>query len=177
MSLLGAIKTCLASTLRWQCVTSTSSRMLSLLNNNDDSSDLILWRQLKPRFRNSSNVASFKRNITQTIEAEVQKLIECGFVWEEQHSDWVGNIVPIPKKNGKICVCIDFRDLNIACPKDEFLLPITDVMIDNMCGFERMSFMDGFSGYNQIKMYPDDEKHTSFRTPLGMFCYTVMSFG
>ena len=57
-------------------------------------------------------------------------------------------------------------------------LPITDVMIDNMCGwFEWMSFMDGFSKYNQIKMYPDDEKHTSFRTPLGLYCYTVMLFG
>jgi len=50
-------------------------------------------------------------------------------------------------------------------------------MIDNTCGFERMSFMDGFSGYNQIKMYPNHEKHTSFRTPLGVYCYTVMPFG
>ena len=50
-------------------------------------------------------------------------------------------------------------------------------MIDNTCGFERMSFMDGFSGYNQIKMFPADEKHTSFRTPLGVYCYTVMPFG
>jgi len=77
------------------------------------------------------------------------------------------NIVPVAKKNGKIRICTDFRDLNEA---------ITDVMIDNTCGFERMSFMDGFSGYNQIKMYPDDEKHTSFRTPLGVYCYTVMPF-
>jgi len=50
-------------------------------------------------------------------------------------------------------------------------------MIDNMCDFERMSFMDGFSGYNQIKMYLEDEKHTSFWTLLGVFFYTVMSFG
>ena len=80
-------------------------------------------------------------------------------------------------KNGKIRVCIDFRDLNAACPKDEFLLPVTDVMIDNTCGFERMSFMDGFSRYNQIKMHPDDEKHTSFRMPLETYCYTVIPFG
>src|SRR5256886_17381465 len=73
-------------------------------------------------------------------------------------------------KNTEICV-------NITCPKDEFPLPITDVMIDNTCGFERMSFMDGFSGYNQIKMYPADEKHTSFRMPLGVYCYTVIPFG
>jgi len=56
---------------------------------------------------------------------------------------------------------IDYCDLNTACLKDEFPLAITDVMIDNTCGFERMSFMDGFSGYNQIKMYPEEEKHTS----------------
>jgi len=60
------------------------------------------------------------------------------------------------KKNKKIIVCIDFRYLNAACPKDEFSLPITDVMIDNKYGFERMSFMDGFSGHNQIKMHLDD---------------------
>ena len=89
----------------------------------------------------------------------------------------VANIVPITKKNGKIRVYIDFHDLNEACPKDEFLFPITDVMIDNTCGFERMSFVDGFSGYNQIKMYLDDEKHTSFRIPLGVYCYTVIPFG
>jgi len=84
--------------------------------------------------------------------------------------------VSVFKKNDKIRVYIDFRDLNVACPKDKFSLPITDVMIDNTCGFERMSFMDGFSGYNQIKMYMDDKNHTSFRTPLGVFCYTIMPF-
>jgi len=81
------------------------------------------------------------------------------------------------KKNEKIRVYIDFCDLIAACPKDEFPLPITDIIIDNTCGFERMSFMDDFSAYNQIKMYPNDEKHTSFRTSLGVYCYAVMSFG
>ena len=112
----------------------------------------------------------------EAIEAEVQRLIECGFIWEEQHPDCVANVVPVLEKSGKIQVCINFHDLNIACLKDDFLLPITDVMIDNTCGFKRMSFMDGFSGYNQIKIFPDDEKHTSFWTPLGVFCYTAMSF-
>ena len=103
----------------------------------------------------------------EAIQSEFKKLIDAGFIREEQHPDWVANIVPVTKKNGKIRVCIDFRDLNKACPKDEFPLPITDVMIDNTCGFERMTFMDGFSGYNQFKMYLNDEKHTSFRTLLG----------
>ena len=112
----------------------------------------------------------------EAIQSEVRKLIDSGFIREEQHPDWVANIVPVAKKM-KRSICINFHDLNEACPKDKFPLPITDVMIDNTCGFERMSFMDGFSGYNQIKMYPDDKKHTSFRTPLGVYCYTVMPFG
>jgi len=87
------------------------------------------------------------------------------------------NIIPVTKKNGKIRVFIDFNDLNEACLKDEFILPITDVIIDNISGFEWMSFIDEFSVYNQIKIYPDDEKHTSFRTPLGLYCYTVIPFG
>jgi len=85
----------------------------------------------------------FRPDIWGAIEVEVHKLIACGFIREEQHPDWVANIVPVLKKNGKIRVCIDYCDLNAACPKDEFPLPITDVMIDNTCGFERMSFMDG----------------------------------
>ena len=119
----------------------------------------------------------FCPDIMEAIETEVNKLIECGFIREEQHPDWVANIVPVPKKNGKIWICIDFRNLNSACPKDEFPLPITDVMIDNTCGFEMMSFIDDFSGYNQIKMYLDDKKYMPFHTPLGIYCYTVMPFG
>ena len=85
------------------------------------------------------------------IQSEIKKLIDSGFIREEQHPDWVANIVSVIKKNEKIWLCIDFRDLNEACPKDEFPLPITDVMIDNTCGFERMSFMDGFSGTLMMK--------------------------
>ncbi|XP_020260690.1 uncharacterized protein LOC109837019 [Asparagus officinalis] len=83
----------------------------------------------------------------------------------------------VMKKNGKIQIYIDFRDLNLTCSKDEFPLPIKDVMVDNKCGFKRILFMDGFSGYNQIKMHPDNYKHTAFRTPLGVFCYTVSKIG
>ena len=77
---------------------------------------------------------------------------------------------PVPKKNGKLWICIDLHELNAACLKDEFPLLIIDIMIDNTCGFERMSFMDGFSGYNQIKMFPEDENHPFFRMPVGAYC-------
>ena len=59
------------------------------------------------------------------IQSEVKKFIDSGFIREEQHPDWVANLVPVTKKNRKIRVCIDFRDLNEACPKDEFPIPIT----------------------------------------------------
>src|SRR5436853_3481195 len=119
----------------------------------------------------------FRLDIIDAIEFEVRKLIDSGFICEEQHPDWVANNVPVTKKNGSIRICIDFQNLNDACPMDEFPLPVTGIMIDNTASYERMPFMDGFSGYNQIKMYADDEKHTAFRTHLAVFCYTVMPFG
>jgi len=89
--------------------------------------------------------------IMKAIESEVKKLIDSDFARKEQHPDWVANIVSVPKKNGKIRIYIDFRDLNVACLKDEFSLPITDVMIDNTCRFERMSFMDGSQGIIKLR--------------------------
>ena len=72
---------------------------------------------------------------------------------------------------------MDYRDLNRACPKDEFPLPITELLVDATTGFNALSFMDGFSGYNQIKMAPEDEELTAFLTPKGIYCYTVMPSG
>ncbi|KAL5546225.1 hypothetical protein UlMin_005912 [Ulmus minor] len=80
-------------------------------------------------------------------------------------------------KNGTIRCCIDYRDLNKACPKDEFPLPNIDMMVDATAGHEMFSFMDGFSGYNQIRMAPEDAEKTAFRTPFGNFHYVVMPFG
>ena len=112
----------------------------------------------------------------EAIEAEIHKLIEYSFIREGQYSGLLILYLYL-RRMKKIMVCIDFRDINIACPKDEYLLPITDIMIDNRCGFERMSFMDGFSRYKQNEMHPDDENHTSFRTPFRIFCYKVMPSG
>ena len=85
--------------------------------------------------------------------------------------------MPVRKKNGQIRVCVDFRDLNNACPKDDFPLPLTEIMVDATTGHEALSFMDGSSGYNQIRMAPRDEELTAFRTPKGIYCYKVMPFG
>ncbi|XP_031099703.1 uncharacterized protein LOC116003902 [Ipomoea triloba] len=83
-----------------------------------------------------------------SIEGEVNKLIEAGFIREVKYPTWISSIVPVRKKNGQIRVCVDFRDLNVACPKDDCQLHITELMIDAVTGHEIMSFMDGSSGYN-----------------------------
>ena len=70
--------------------------------------------------------------------------------------------MPIPKNDGKVRMCVDFRDLNKACPKDDFPLPHIDVLMDNTTGSTLMSFMDGFLGYNQIKMPLKDVTKTTF---------------
>jgi len=119
----------------------------------------------------------FRPELVPVIETEVNKLIEAGFIREVKYPTWVSSIVPVRKKNGQIRVCVDFRDLNNACPKDEFPLPIPELMIDATTGYEAMSFMDGSSGYNQIRMSPKDEELTAFRTPKGIYCYKVMPFG
>nr|XP_009792388.1 PREDICTED: uncharacterized protein LOC104239453 [Nicotiana sylvestris] len=119
----------------------------------------------------------FRPELIPSIEAEVNKLIEAGFIREVKYPSWISSIVPVKKKNGQIRVCVDFRDLNNACPKDEFPLPIPELMIDATTGYEAMSFMDGSSGYNQIRMAPKDEELTAFRTPKGIYCYKVMPFG
>ena len=90
---------------------------------------------------------------------------------------WVANIVPVKKKDGRVRVCIDFRNLNKASPKDDFPLPHIDVLIDNTAGHAMLSFMDGYSGYNQIRLSPEDQEKTSFTTPWGTYCYIVMPFG
>lgn len=74
-------------------------------------------------------------------------------------------------------MCVDYRDLNRASPKDDFPLPHIDMLVDNTAKFDIFSFMDGFSGYNQIKMAPEDMEKTTFITPWGIFCYQVMPFG
>ena len=85
--------------------------------------------------------------------------------------------MPIPKKDGKVRMCVDFRDINKACPKDDFPLPHIDVLVDNMVCSALMSFMDGFLEYNQIKMAPKDMTKTNFTIEWGIYCYTVMPFG
>ena len=90
----------------------------------------------------------FHTKIERQIVKEVQKLLAVGFIKPIQHPCWLSNIVPVKKKNEQIRCCVDFRNLNRACSKDEFPLPNMDLLIDSTVGSTMFSFMDGFSGYN-----------------------------
>ncbi|PKI66962.1 hypothetical protein CRG98_012627 [Punica granatum] len=100
-----------------------------------------------------------------------------GFLEVCNYSEWVANIVLIEKKDGRVRVCVDYRDLNKASPKGNFPLPHIDVLVDNTARHAQFSFMDGFSGYNQIRMAEEDKIKTTFTTMWGTFCYRVMPFG
>ena len=93
-----------------------------------------------------------------------------------EYPEWLANVVLFKKANVKWRLCIDFTDVNRACSKDSFPLPRIDLIVDATAGHELLSFMDAFSGYNQINMDPDDQKKTSFVTGQGTYCYRVMPF-
>ena len=86
-------------------------------------------------------------------------------------------MVMVKKANGKWRMWVDFTDLNKACPKDNYPLPRIDLLVDSIAGHQLLSFMDTFSGYNQIKMDEADQKKTSFITSQSFFCYKVMPCG
>ncbi|PKI51576.1 hypothetical protein CRG98_028038, partial [Punica granatum] len=108
---------------------------------------------------------------------EVVKQINTGLLEVCNYSEWVANIVLVEKKDGRVRVCVDYRDLNKASPKDNFPLPHIDVLVDNTARHAQFSFMDGFCGYNQIRMVEKDKLKTTFTTMWGTFCYRVMPFG
>ena len=111
------------------------------------------------------------------IKDEVQKLIAVKFIREVYYPDWLANVVMVKKANGKWRMCVNFTDLNKACPKDSNPLPRIDQLMDSTASHKLLSFMDAFSGYNQIRMDEANQEKTSFVTSQGLFCYKVMPFG
>jgi hypothetical protein len=113
----------------------------------------------------------------EAVQEEVGRLLKVGAVREVLYPQWLSNTVVVKKKNGKWRVCVNFTDLNKACPKDPFPLPKIDQLVDSTAGHERMSFLDAFQGYHQIALREEDQEKTAFITPRGIFCYKVMPFG
>ena len=120
---------------------------------------------------------SFTQERQKAINEEVEKLLQAGAIREVEYPEWLANIVLIKKANDKWQLCIDFTDVNRACSKDNFPLPHIDLIVDAIASHELLSFMDAFSGYNQISMDPNDQEKTSFITAQGTYCYRVIPFG
>ena len=99
------------------------------------------------------------------VKEEVIKQFEVGFIMVVNYPTWLANVVPVPKKDGRIRVCVDYRDLNKASPKDDFPLPNIHILVDNTVGHGIYSFMDEFSSYNQILLDDEDREKTAFITP------------
>ena len=91
-----------------------------------------------------------------------------------EYPKWLANVIPIPKKDGKVTVCVDFKDLNKANLKDDFPLPHIDLLVDSIASHLMLSFMDGFFEYNQILMALEDMEKSAFITEWGTYCYRVM---
>ncbi|KAI0515647.1 hypothetical protein KFK09_008313 [Dendrobium nobile] len=111
------------------------------------------------------------------FEQEVDKLLNARFIREVHYPAWLANVVMVRKASGAWRMCVDYTDLNKACPKDSFPLPRIDQLVDATSGHQMLSFMDTYSGYNQIQMNPADEEAISFQTDKGLYFYLVMPFG
>ena len=101
---------------------------------------------------------SFAPERQKSINEEVGKLLQVGAIREVEYPEWLANVVLVKKANGKWRLCIDFTDINKACPKDSFPLPRIDLIVDSTAGHELLSFMDAFFGYNQEKTRSSQHK-------------------
>jgi len=111
------------------------------------------------------------------IEKEVKKLFDAKIIVSLRFSKWVANLVLVRKKNRDIRMCVDFRNLNRVSLNDNYPLPKMDHIFQKVVGSQKMSMLDGFSGYNQIAVHLDDQEKTAFTTPWGTFMYVKMPFG
>ncbi|CAL8988467.1 unnamed protein product, partial [Prunus brigantina] len=126
-------------------------------------------------------------NMKEVVRAEVLKLLDVGIIYPISDSKWVSPVQVVPKKSGITVVkneknelvptrtitgwrvCIDYRKLNTSTRKDHFPLPFIDQMLDRLSGHAYYCFLDGFSGYNQILIAPEDQEKTTFTCPFGTF--------
>jgi len=111
------------------------------------------------------------------VKDEVKKLLDAGFIYPISDSEWVSPLVLVHKKNGQWRIYVDYRELKKSTKKDHFPFPFIDQVLDGLAGKKFFSFLDGFSGYNQIQISLEDQDKTTFTCPWGTFAYRVLPFG
>src|SRR5438128_1716366 len=118
----------------------------------------------------------FAQDRKEAIRDELTKRTAANFIREDYHPDWLANPVLVKKKNRKWCMCVDYTDLNKACPKDPFGLPRIDQVVDTTV-LELLCFLDAYSGYHQVSLAESDCIKMLFIMPFGAYCYIAMPFG
>jgi hypothetical protein len=136
---------------------------------------------IKSKFRPFKQISrSFHPDLLPWIKDEIHQLLEGNFIRPCRYAEWVSNIVAVKKKESdKLRMCIDFCNLNRATPKDEYHMPIADMLINNASVNRIISFLDGNARYNQIFMAEEDSFEIAFICPgfIGLFEWVVMTFG
>ncbi len=103
------------------------------------------------------------------VKQDINKLLVTGFIEYVEKTTWLSPIVVVPKKNGKLRICINFKKLNAATKKDPYPLPFKDELLNTIARYEAYSFLDGYSRYHQISIALEDKYKTTFVTDLGVF--------
>ena len=153
---------------------------------------ILLEENAKPSIEHQRRLNPVMKEV---VRKEVLKWLNAGFIYAISDSPWVSPVHVIPKKEGFTVirnekneliptrtvtgwrVCIDYRKLNTATRKDHFPLPFIDQMLDRLAGHPHFCFLDGYSGYNQIAIAPEDQEKTTFTCPYGTFAFRRMPFG
>lgn len=120
---------------------------------------VVNWPTVRP-------VAQRKRRFNAEKQAanaeQVRELLQAGFIQELRYAEWLANPVLVHKSNGKRRMCVDYTNLNKVCPKDPFPIPNIDRLVDSSASFRTLSFLDAYSGYNQIPLYALDQEKNNF---------------
>jgi hypothetical protein len=111
------------------------------------------------------------------VQKELQKMVAAGIIAQTRHSFWCSNFFVARKRNGSNRLCVDFRNLNIVCTKDNYPLPKMEILLQRVTCSGMISMLDGFLGYSQIRVKEEDRHKTTFTTPWGTFEYLTMPFG
>ncbi|RDX74648.1 hypothetical protein CR513_45578, partial [Mucuna pruriens] len=129
--------------------------------------DTAIFEHRLPLIPNTVPIRQQLRRMKPEVALKIKEEWNADFLAIVEYPQWLANIVPVPKKDGKVWMCVDYKDLNRASPKDNFPLPHIDMLVDNTTQHAFYSFMDGFS---------EDKEKTTFITTWGTLCYKVMSF-
>ncbi|CAL8085534.1 unnamed protein product [Prunus armeniaca] len=121
----------------------------------------------------------FSTEVQLKVKEEIERLLKAGFIRTARYVEWLANIVPMLKKTGALRICTDYRNLNLTTPKDEYPIPMSDLLVDGAAKHELLSFMDSHAGYNQIFIAEEDVHKMAFRCPgaIGTYEWVVTPFG